>query len=368
MGKIDENISEIRKHFMELQNEKYMIKNGSLQDKEEYIKSLYIQMLATVVQYENDAADMQLLFLKRIVKGLHCELQVEDYMRKALDISLVEVKEFADAYQSGEGKYYFTLNGIVLAALGERADSNYAYLAELIQLLGIRVTELEYLSKVAESVLMQSSESFDEAKKMMTEELSSFDVTDYIRNFYAGVVVDSKSIVIYSAPEKQVVHSLEMDKMDFYQRKVIFSGIEINVAGRWEFYGCEEVKFENCTINGEGGGLSLRGVGKFCMEGCKVRNFYDAFAFLDSVGTVFVVSNEFTECGREKKRESPSYMYPVPFVGGGVFCYYGEGKSVVFDGNFIQNFCIKNSKGWARGAFFGKASESKRFKFGIIPF
>ena len=149
MGKIDENISEIRKHFMELQNEKYMIKNGSLQDKEEYIKSLYIQMLATVVQYENDAADMQLLFLKRIVKGLHCELQVEDYMRKALDISLVEVKEFADAYQSGEGKYYFTLNGIVLAALGERADSNYAYLAELIQLLGIRVTELEYLSKVA---------------------------------------------------------------------------------------------------------------------------------------------------------------------------------------------------------------------------
>ena len=103
MGKIEENILEIRNHFMELQNEKYTIRNGRLSDKEEYLKSLYVQMLSTVVQYENDVTEMQLLFLQRIVKGLCCELQTEDYMRKALDISMVEVKEFADAYQSEEG-------------------------------------------------------------------------------------------------------------------------------------------------------------------------------------------------------------------------------------------------------------------------
>ena len=213
MGKIEENILEIRNHFMELQNEKYTIHNGRLSDKEEYLKSLYVQMLSTVVQYENDVTEMQLLFLQRIVKGLCCELQTEDYMRKALDISMVEVKEFADAYQSEEGRYYFALNGMILSALGERNDSNYEYLAELIQMLGIHITELRYLSKVAESVLMQSSEIFDEAKKMMTEELGFLDLTDYIRNFYAGAVVDSKSVVIYSAPEKQVVHSLETEEI-----------------------------------------------------------------------------------------------------------------------------------------------------------
>ena len=193
MGKTEENISEIRKHFMELENEKYEISNGSLQDREEYVKSLYVQMLSTVVQYENDATEMQLLFLKRIVKGLHCELQTEDYMRKALDVSLVEVKEFAVAYQSDEGKYYFALNAIILSALGERSDSNYTYLAELIQILGINTGELKYLSKVAESVLLQSSEVFDEAKEMLTESMGCLDVTGYIRNFYAGAVVDDGS-------------------------------------------------------------------------------------------------------------------------------------------------------------------------------
>ncbi len=353
MGKIEENILEIRNHFMELQNEKYTIHNGRLSDKEEYLKSLYVQMLSTVVQYENDVTEMQLLFLQRIVKGLCCELKTEDYMRKALDISMVEVKEFADAYQSEEGRYYFALNGMILSALGERDDSNYDYLAELIQMLGIHITELRYLSKVAESVLMQSSEIFDEAKKMMTEELGFLDLTDYIRNFYAGAVVDSKSVVIYSAPEKQVVHSLETGGMEFYQRKVVFANIEINVAGEWQFHGCEEVRFENCTINGNGGYLYLQGVGSFQMEGCKVRKFANSFAHLESVGNVLVVSSAFNECGREEGRREK-------IVGGGVFCYKGEGESVVFDGNYIQNVYIKNTSayGTASGAFFGlKSSE-----------
>lgn len=350
MGKIEENILEIRKHFMELQNEKYTIHNGRLSDKEEYLKSLYVQMLSTVVQYENDVTEMQLLFLQRIVKGLCCELQTEDYMRKALDISMVEVKEFADAYQSEEGRYYFALNGMILSALGERNDSNYEYLAELIQMLGIHITELRYLSKVAESVLIQSSEIFDEAKKMMTEELGFLDLTDYIRNFYAGAVVDSKSVVIYSAPEKQVVHSLETEGMKFYQRKVVFVGIEVNVAGKWQFHSCEEVRFENCTINGNGGYLYLQGVGSFQMEGCKVRKFANSFAHLESVGNVLVVSSAFNECGRTENE--------VTTVGGGVFCYEGKGESVVFDGNYIQNVYIRNiaKGGDATGAFFGLKS------------
>ncbi len=348
MGKIEENILEIRNHFMELQNEKYTIHNGRLSDKEEYLKSLYVQMLSTVVQYENDVTEMQLLFLQRIVKGLCCELKTEDYMRKALDISMVEVKEFADAYQSEEGRYYFALNGMILSALGERNDSNYEYLAELIQMLGIHITELRYLSKVAESVLMQSSEIFDEAKKMMTEELGFLDLTDYIRNFYAGAVVDSKSVVIYSAPEKQVVHRLETEGMKFYQRKVVFVGIEVNVAGKWQFHGCEEVRFENCTINGNGGYLYLQGVGSFQMEGCKVRNFANSFAHLESVGNVLVVFSEFNECGRTEREDYDT-------LGGGVFCYEGEGESVVFDGNYVQNIYIRNigDRGYADGAFFG---------------
>lgn len=349
MGKTEENISEIRKHFMELENEKYEISNGSLQDREEYVKSLYVQMLSTVVQYENDATEMQLLFLKRIVKGLHCELQTEDYMRKALDVSLVEVKEFAVAYQSDEGKYYFALNAIILSALGERSDSNYTYLAELIQILGINTGELKYLSKVAESVLLQSSEVFDEAKEMLTESMGCLDVTGYIRNFYAGAVVDDGSTLIYSAPEKQVIHSLEKEGIEFYQRKIIFSDIEINVNGIWEFHGCEEVRFENCTINGGTGYLLLQGAGKFYIKECKVHNFRNSFALMDSVGEVRIDSNEFVSCGRVTDRYKDV---------GGVFYYVGEGDTVWLERNFVQNCYIKGLRGRAGGPFWGMPGDS----------
>lgn len=84
------------------------------------------------------------------------------------------------------------------------------------------------------------------------------------------------------------------------------------------------------------------------MEKCKVRNFTNAFAHLKSVGKVLVVSSEFNECGRTESGESM-------VAGGGVFCYEGEGESVVFDGNYVQNVYIKNINGYgaASGAFFG---------------
>lgn len=358
MGQIDAKIMEIREYFKEFQSEKFAIENSLIKGKDEYLKSLYMQALATVVQYENDTAEGQVLFLQRVANGICCERSVEDYMRKSLDISLVEVKEFMDAFRDDDTRYYFTVNGIILAALGERREQNYAYLSELVQMLGITLNELQYLSKVAKSVLMQSSEIYDEAKRRVPESAGCVNFFNYIGNFYAGAVVDNDRELVFTAPERQVVSSLEKGGMEFQQRKVIFTGIEINIKGDWKFQGCEEVRFENCGINGQEGSLYLNGVGCFHMEGCTVQNFDNTFAYLNSVGKVMVLSNELNNCGRM----AVGMQYYDDKEGGGAFCYWGKCNEIVFQENLIQKCYIKRNDGSntrINGAFFGKVGAAK---------
>ncbi len=346
MGQIDAKIKEIREYFEEFQSEKFAIENSLVKGKDEYLKSLYMQILATVAQYENDTAKGQVLFLQRIAKGIRCELTVEDYMRKSLDISTVEVKEFMDAFGDDDAKYSFALNGVILAALGNRGEENYAYLSELVQMLGITLKELRYLSKVAQAVLTQSSEIYDEAKGVVTESTKCVDFSHYIDNFYAGTVVDNDRELVFTAPEKQVVSRLEKGGMEFKQRKVVFTGIEIHIKGDWKFQGCEEVRFENCTIHGQKGSLYLNGVGCFHMEGCVVQDFDNAFAYLDSVGKVQVLSSELRNCGRKAEDRN----------GGGTFSYTGICKEMVFRENLIQKCYIKRNDRYVtslNGAFLG---------------
>ncbi len=49
----------------EMKAELYAIKNPDLVILDEYNKDLYLKLLATVVQYDNNPSDMQILYLKK---------------------------------------------------------------------------------------------------------------------------------------------------------------------------------------------------------------------------------------------------------------------------------------------------------------
>ena len=69
MDEFNRRISGIRRAMEEMKTEMYAISNPVTAALDEYIKSLYIKMLCTVVQYENDPSEMQLLYLRRLHKG-----------------------------------------------------------------------------------------------------------------------------------------------------------------------------------------------------------------------------------------------------------------------------------------------------------
>ena len=70
MDDFNKKISGIRKLMKDMKANLYAIENPDLVVLDEFNKNLYIKLLCTVVEYENNPSDMQVLYLKRIIKGI----------------------------------------------------------------------------------------------------------------------------------------------------------------------------------------------------------------------------------------------------------------------------------------------------------
>lgn len=157
MDDFNKKISGIRSSMNEMKAELYAIKNPDLVILDEYNKDLYLKLLATVVQYDNNPSDMQILYLKRIVKGIETEKSIEDYMKKALELSVDDVINFIEFAKTNNVKFYFALESILLVNMGDSNEQNMEFVAELMELCGVTKADLEYLSLVAKSILQQDS-------------------------------------------------------------------------------------------------------------------------------------------------------------------------------------------------------------------
>ena len=133
-NQLNKKIQEIRNLMDEMKEEIYSIINEELVNLDEYIKTLYLKVLCTVVQYENEPSEMQLLYLKRIISGMKAEKTMEEYMYMALEISADDIQEFFLIMKDNKIKYYFALVGILLLAMKKSSELSRKYLVELIEL------------------------------------------------------------------------------------------------------------------------------------------------------------------------------------------------------------------------------------------
>ncbi|MCC8151737.1 MAG: hypothetical protein LIO96_09880 [Lachnospiraceae bacterium] len=290
------NMEGIQKLLTSRNAEKYALVNPKLSALDEYGRLLYLKMLGTVVQYENDPTEMQTLFLGRIVNGIGAEEPMEEYMRRALEITETDVDEFLTSMRKKQVRYYFVLDALILSALGAGTKENEEYLAQLAELLDVRLDEFEYLCLVAKSVLMQDSACYDAAKGKVTERTKHVDAAPYIKEFYAGAVVDTLTEKHYTAPEKKLSKGIIFPTL-YKERKVVFENLAITITDDWVFDGCEEVVFRNCDFSSTGGNLQFNAIGKVVMEHCAAKDFNNRAGYLSSVNNFEVKNCEFINCG-----------------------------------------------------------------------
>ncbi len=295
MGK-QENIDDIRKWMKELQSERYAIKNALLQELEEYVKQLYVTVLCTVVQYHNEQTEGQMLLLKRIVSGIGVDENVTEYMRKALEINETQMQEFRSMIGDGDIKYYFAIDALLLVALGGGEKDTYEYLAELLELLDISKRDLECLCTVAKAIVMQDGAVYDEAKNMMSEQISGLDLSAYVCSFYTGIIADSEKLVYYHSADENDSDVIELED-SFSAETVIFSNLNLDCVSDVCFYGCSRVLFFNCAVTGESGGsFVFEGCESVEIRSCKFSDFNKPVLREMCVGRVLIENCSFINC------------------------------------------------------------------------
>lgn len=298
MGKLDKKISGIRELMKDMTIEMYAVENPDLIALDEYIKNLYIKILCTIVQYENDTSKMQKLYLERIVKGIGAEDNLEEYMRKALDISEVDIREFITFMRDDDkAGYYFVLESLVLVSLGDLKQQNMEYLAELIELCEITKDELECLSLVAKSIVQQESSYYDDAKIIMVDEIKRLNFSPYVFNYYKGAIIDSEFEKFYYSPSLELKSDIALP-IEYKFRKVSFGNLNICLEEDWYFTGCEKVEFINCKFTASNSAtLKFKAVGKVVIDECEFVNFDNHLAIIISVNEIEIRESLFCNCG-----------------------------------------------------------------------
>ena len=342
----------------DLKAEKYAIVNPELVALDEYVKGLYLKVLCTVIQYENDPSEMQILYLKRIVNGISIDDTAEECMRKALEISTEDMQEFLSIMEKSNCKYYFAVDGIILSSLGKGNAPSYDYLAEIVELLEINKSDLEYLCTITKSVLQQDSAFYDQAKELVNERVGQLDFTPYIQNYYAGAIVDTDTEKHYFAPNMNLSYNIEY-LCNYRERKVVFENVEIEVDFEWTFDGCEEVVFRNCRLLGKGGTIKITSVGTVRFENCKIEKFANRFLEMKNINNLHVQNCEIIECGYTcvgYERGGVIYcsgIHEICLIGNKLLnCYIKaeaiySGVSGVFiglDGQYVESVKVENNE------------------------
>ena len=263
-----------------------------LAEKEEYIKSLYLRMLCALIRYTGEPSAMQVLYVRRLMAGINVEAAFEDYMKMALDLNTTDVDEFIAAYKQDTLKHYFCIDAIILLSVAENAEKNYELLAELVEMLGINREQLKYLTAVAKAIVMQSSELFDEAKKLLPDSLLNLSLFHYIDGFYTGKIVDTYEKRYLYSPNKGMI-----DLTSYNAKQVIIENISATLQHDVDFNGCEEVIIRNCKFYDSEYNFNFISVGKVIIENCEIVNFSNRVAYFSGVNDMIIDGNKFVNCG-----------------------------------------------------------------------
>lgn len=321
----------------ELKAEQAAIVNPELVSLDEYTKTLYLKVLGTVVQYENIASDIQVFYLKRIVSGMEVELPLEEYLKKALEISEKDIREFTASMKEGNTKYYFALDALIVASMGYCQQENYEYLANLMQLMGIDKQELKTLCLTAKSVLQQESSFYDEAKQSAGEYIKQANFFPYISNYYAGAIVDTEEESYYSAPSRKKSKEIEYP-IEFRKNKVTFQNLDINLEHDFKFSGCDNVRFYNCVITGNEASIYLKGCKNVEFEKCRFQDFKKRTLIEENTGMVNILECEFENC--RCKYDFNEDLWHI----GGVICDIPNGHTI----NVLKKTVFKNCATYTR--------------------
>lgn len=343
MSTYEKQIDKVRKYIEEHKAERYPFENVTLAEKDEFTKSLYLRMLCTLIRYTGEPNEMQVLYVRRLIAGIHAEQGFQEYMKMALELDTTDVDEFVTIFKEESLKYYFGIDGTILLSIAEGEEKQYELLAELVEMLGITREKLIYLTAVAKAIIAQSTEMFDDAKLILPDSVQNLSLYHYISGFYAGMIVDTPvECHIYSCNKANV----DLSGYSYLSAKrVIIENISATLQENIVFNGCAEVIIRNCKFIGNEFLMEFNGVGNVTVEDCVISDFTNRFAYFTDINGFIIRKNRFLNCGHSGGSNGSGIWSHYRQMRGGVLnCKGNVSGGIVLQNNELLNCYIARTE------------------------
>lgn len=344
--KFRENMDNIREFYKKEKGKQYPIVNPQLLKLEEYEKSSYIKMLCAITQYTESEHEMQIMYLQRLISGNQFELTLEDYMKKTLELSKEDVAEFINLYKESKLRYTFCIDGMILIGGQTKKDERQIeFLVELIELLGIKKDEIEYLIGFTRTVLTQDSKEYEKIINHKYHIKLIKDILFYIGNWFKGKLIDTDDELYYYAYEltdfNQIVeedgliieYDWEPDEEPYLDKKIIYHNLKWSINESYRLGNAKQVEFINCKIDGRNSksNIFIYNINKIKFKNCEILNFNSQFIRTgDTVKKIELIGNIFKHCGED------SGMF------GGVFEMHSDYIDILVEKNIFEKCFLYN--------------------------
>lgn len=327
------------------QDEAHQLEVLAIKGLAEHDKNVYMLLLATVVQYSNITTEDQLLYLKLIAIGNEAPEEAETYLRKANELTQQTIDDFVKAFKSSAVKFYFILDSLILVCLGDRESVAYDYLAGLIDILGLKETEVAYFCKLAKAIVEQDSAGYDEAKGIIDlANLKGFSPSLYLLDFYTGVIIQTDEAFCWWAPTPTEVDITEL--VNLKAKNILIKNAIISVTHNLDFYG-RTIVLENCTWKEGCGTLRFCSGENIQINNCIFKDFKTRVIWIYNIGKMEIIECKFENCYRNYRNSSSDWLREGQVLG----TSQREPGIVVIDKSVFKDCGGKNSSQYFRSAF-----------------
>lgn len=326
------NIEKLYEYISENKAKNYPINNSSIAEGTDYIKKLYLKMLAVVIQAGNEIKEGQTMLFERLVAGAGGEESVQDYYKEALEIETEDFDNFCKEFKKSDVKYRFAVDGMLMAILGENDENALELVSGIMEALGINKKEVEYLSALCRSIACQGDDEYEEAEKIRPEEIDCRLFMEYT-GAYRTVLCNNESEFKAGAGYKKKAEVSELAEKDakghyiLSNKKVYLKNLIVNVKNQCVvFLNNDSVEITGCEfLNGEVN-LVFNNCKKVIFKECSFKNFTDITICLYSVHEVVIEDCLFESC---------EYYYDADYYEGGVIGGRNTGNIEIKDSKFI---------------------------------
>lgn len=243
-----ENIKKLMEFMDKTKFANYPIANRALAESGDYVKNLYLKMLAVTLQQAGETDGARGSFFTRLVSGVQTEQSVQDYLRQALEIEIEDFGKWAEALRDNPLKYRFIVDALLLTGMGGQSKESKNLLVGLMEALKLDKAEVSYLVRLSRSILTQDSAEYDEAEASRPQAVS-FELFLEYTLLYAHVLSNNEEYIYISFPQKT---EFELAQADFRARKIYLNNLKIALTEKITLETAETVIIENCEFSEAG--------------------------------------------------------------------------------------------------------------------